>query len=196
MSIPPPSWADYETMFLNWDTALVNSYGGYGSNCYVNAAEFAAFMAQSMEDPTAYTLATTPQRMSSILEATRQIDTMQYVGHRYFVWQSLMFPRRMRGSFPWYSSIPPSSYNYEQQRMAMDVKRANCIQALYILRNGGRNVHLERRVNGIAATSQEVGPVREFYKYNQLAGPPSTILSADTMAVLCSWMTQRRILRG
>lgn len=190
-----PSFANYEQIFLTLDTTLINSYGGHGSNVYCSLQEAAAFFTQSMIDMSAWTSISTLQQMSAILEATRQIDSFQWIGHRFFVWQTLQFPRTTRPIFPWNSSIPPSVFNYEQERQAMDVKRANCIQALYLVRMNGRNIHLERRQQGVTAASQSVGPVHEYFRYNN-ATPQNVVLSTDTLACLSSWAMNRRILRG
>lgn len=194
-----PVW-DYYTVKKNLDTGespnIICEWGGQSSNAYICLSDANSFILNNIVDHLEWTEATSLQMAASLIEATRDIDSRQFVGWRYYDYQKLQFPRRMRGTFPWNNTMPASLSSYEQLRMKDDVKRANCIQALHILRNGGRNIHAERQAMGIAGFSETVGPISESYRYARTGGAVGVTISPEALAVLSPWLQSKKIFRA
>lgn len=180
---------------------IIASWGGQASNCYVAVTEAYSFIATGIVDNLAWTAASTVQREAALIEATRDIDSKEYVGGRYYYDQNLSFPRAVNTGYGWQGPVrtdsSSASYNITLQHMERDVKQANCWQALYILRNGGRNEHQERIAAGIESWSEGVGPMKEYVSYGSGGkGNKMERLSLESKALLSRWMTSRKIARG
>jgi len=174
---------------------LIATWGGNDANAYDTLANVDAFIATSIFSKSEWTELTSSQKTAAILEATRDIDSLRYVGTRYFIEQSLLFPRRIEG--PGY---PGSRINHSitewsetHKRMERDVKAALAYQALHIVRLGGRNLHAENQSQGIKSYSETIGPISESYSYGNASAKR---VGPDALAKLEPWRESKRVLRG
>jgi len=177
-------------------TTIVDSWGGNGSNAYVSLTAASSFITTGVVDSAAWTSATTIQQEAALIEAARDIDSRQFIGSRYYSQQQMEWPRAIppAGTFRT-SAVDPTATSYIQQRMKTQVQCANCIQALYLLRNGGRNQHTEARASGAVRVKEEVGPIKTEYHYGKGGGNLS-ILCPEAISYLSPWLTTRKAFRG
>lgn len=178
---------------------LIESWGGVGSNVYVSLSAANSYITTAIYDSAAWTDATTAQRQAALVEATIQIDRMNFVGSRYYSDQKLEMPRALTfGRYQGFRTTAGTPDSVLQQQMQSDVERATCYQALYVCRNSGRNVHNERIQQGITALSEGVGPVKEFVQYGGSAGKTgrAAVLSQDTLDLLSRWVESAKIWRA
>ena len=146
--------------------SLVASWGGVADNCYVLHSDASSFIVSGVLDKAAWTDATTDIQATALQEATRDIDTRNWFGDRYYYNQALLFPRQMNVAFPWNRTWDGSTiFDVEQTRQRVDVQRATALQAIWLLQNSGKNIHAERMALGIRAISESVGPVKEWVQY-------------------------------
>ena len=75
----------------------------------------------------------------------------------------------------------------------MDVERATCVQAVYILRHKGNNVHIERQNLGIKQLSERVGPISESVSYT---GRGTQVLCKEALEIMRTWLTTQKIYRA
>ena len=61
---------------------LISTYGGKDSNAYISVSDATSFICTSIFDPTAWTSATSIQQCAAILQATKDVDSRQYIGPR------------------------------------------------------------------------------------------------------------------
>jgi hypothetical protein len=159
---------------------LDTTWGGVTANCYVTLAEASLYIGDATNpgykvDPLTWSSATDARKTASLLAATRDIDSQQWIGDRYSITQALEFPRMVGGSddrWPWNQIendqgliMPPNQstqYLFEQLRR---VKAACCEQAFGLIRDGERNEHIERRLMGITSFSESIGPISESASY-------------------------------
>lgn len=182
---------------------LFSSWGGGTSNSYVSLTNANSWITNNVFQYESWTSANYSRRSLALAEATRQIDSRQYIYDRKYSDQALEFPRGIQDQ--WYSSGSYSSDLTEmEQRMQFDVERACCLQALHLLDQSGYTSHSQLMQAGIKAVEKEVGPIRERFEY----GNPFSTSSAVTMKggvtnPLCeaaleylrNWMTSRKIYR-
>src|SRR4051812_41110491 len=119
--------------------AIDSTWGGSDSNSYIDLATADSFITEAVVDPAAWTVATTTQQSAALREATRDIDSQEYLGCRYYEDQMLQFPREFVNGWPWnrVTSGGSTVYSIEQHRMQVAVEQATCYQAVSILRRGG-----------------------------------------------------------
>jgi hypothetical protein len=176
---------------------LIASWGGNlsgGVNAYVNYTDATSFITTAIPDPSAWTNATTATQIAAIIQATMDIDSKDYIGGRYYYDQFLKIPRQLNLSFPWNrTSVSSTVFSVEHARMQEHTKRACCWQALWIIRNGGFQLHAERIAQGVKATSESIGPIKEWIQYS---GTSPAKLCQEAMTLLQPWMNQRRIYRA
>lgn len=174
---------------------VIASWAGTTDNSYISFTAANSYISTSMVDPSAWTDASTAQKEAALMEATRDIDSKQYIGDRYYYEQRLEFPRKVDGSrWPWnYTSSVTPNVDVDQARAQLAVEQATCQQALWILRNSGRNYHNERISSGIKSFSESVGPISESATYG---GGAIERLCPEALAVLSPWFTGRRVYRG
>jgi hypothetical protein len=176
---------------------LIASYGGNGSNSYIDVSQANSFIRSAVFANDEWFELGGASRAAILIQATRDIDSRQYVGHRRFFAQFLEFPRELRSAFPWNRTTQTETVTGDdtQRRMLRDVTEATALQAVFLARSGGRNEHAERLSQGIRSISEGVGPIREFVQYSQRATGGSARLAQDVVARLSEWTTTRRIIR-
>lgn len=175
---------------------LISSWGGPGSNSYPSLTEANSFITTGILDHEAWDAATQQRREAALIEATRSVDSRQYIGVRYNYDQVLEFPRQMSFAFPWNRTNTSSTvFSTTHARMEADVKKAVCEQALFLLRNGGRDFHAENRAAGITEYTETTGPVHEKVVYSG-RGANAGGLCQSALSYLSEWLTSRRVVRG
>lgn len=175
---------------------LIASYGGNGSNSYIDVSQANSFIRTTVLANEEWFELSQRQKEAVLIQATRDIDSRQYVGHRRFFDQFLEFPRQLRSMFPFNrTSTETVTQDEVQRRMLRDVSEACALQAVFLARNGGHNEHAERLSQGIRSVSEGVGPIREFVQYAQRATGGSARLSHEAVTRLAEWTTTRRIER-
>lgn len=176
---------------------LVVSWGGLGSNAYISWTAADSIIQTTAVDATAWTSATTVKQNAAIIQATRDIDSKNYIGARYYFDQTLEFPRQLRSTFPWDRTLGTSILgDVDQARMKRDVEEATALQALYILRNAGRNTHLENIQAGLQQSSEAIGPIKRFFGYAKGANINRVKYSTEAMDLLSDYMVGRNVYRG
>ena len=176
---------------------LIASYGGNGSNSYIDVTQADSFIGSAVFANTEwFTLANT-QREAVLLQATQDVDSRQYIGHRFNFEQLLEFPRQLRSAFP-FNRTSTATINQDtiQRRMQQDVQQATAWQAVKISREGGRNVHIENVKNNIVGISESVGPIREFVQYGQRSTVGNMRIASEALSLLQDWMTGKKIFRA
>lgn len=175
---------------------LISSYGGPDSNSYISITEADSFICSAVFDPSDWTALTDTQKEAALIGASIDIDSRQYVGHRFFFDQHLEFPRQLRSAFPFNrTSAETITQDVNQKRMQRNVQQACAYQALMIARCGGFNVHAERIQSGIKGISESVGPIREFIQYGTRASAAGARLDGRAVTLLQPWLTGRTIRR-
>lgn len=174
---------------------IIASYGGIDDNSYIALTDAASFIETSIVNYTAWTSATTPQREAALIEASRNIDSRNYIGGRYFYDQRLEFPRELQLAFPWNrTSVSSTTFSIEYGRMERAVKEATCWEALAVLRRGGRDKLLEMRNSGVRGYRKQVGPVDEQFQF--ATGMGISMLCPEALTLLAPWQTSRKVYRG
>lgn len=178
---------------------LIDTWGGSTSNVYVGLTAAHSYITSAIYDSTAWTDATTAQREAALIEATIQIDRGHYVGSRYYSDQRLEFPRSLDyGAYRHPFTEIGTPFSTLQAQMKNDVERACCYQALFVARNGGRNLSAERINAGIRSYSEKVGPIQEFVMYGQgqSGAAKAQLLDHTARDILARWREGRKIYRG
>ena len=137
---------------------LDDTWGGGSANVYITLADADALLTFQVLDAQPWTDAEVTPRNAALLTATRQIDSYNWAGGRYFYRQALLFPRVPSGNIwpygPYYGAAEasPSFSDFIEQdeylkRQKTRVKRACALQALWLLRQpSGRNLEREAQV--------------------------------------------------
>lgn len=175
-----------------------SSWGSPNANAYtdINAANVALedYCLESVRKP--WTDASTPDRLSAIRMATRQIDGVAWLGDRLFFNQNLEWPRtdETGARFPWNSSVTVTdTFNIWQTRTKERVLLATAVQALQILTNQGTtSIHRRLQRDGISGYSESTMRVSESYTY----GRPSMFLSAEVITLMREFKGSPRVVRG
>lgn len=174
---------------------LISDWGAANANSYIGLTEANSFITTSIIDSTAWTSATSMAQQAALLEATRDVDSRQYIGGPYFREQNLEFPRALPTAFPWaFTEVSSMLYSVEQRKMKEDVERATCVQALWLLRLNGRNIHAENQAFGIESYSETTGPITDSVRYRKGAGVVGN-LAPEALKYLSDWLTGRRVVR-
>ena len=71
---------------------LIASYGGNGSNSYIDATQATSFIKSATLSFDAWTSLSGAQKQAALQMATRDIESFTYSGFRYFSDQTLQFP--------------------------------------------------------------------------------------------------------
>lgn len=183
---------------LSLGATVVSSWGGYGSNSYVSLTDASSYITNSIIANTSWHTATPIQKVAALLEATRDIDSLNFIGERYYYDQSLSCPRELAISWPYNRTSTSStvfSISYEQQRE--DIRRATCHQAVWLLRNSGINSRAEEVAAGIISSSKRIGPIAESYEYGKGAIATSKQpVCLDAMRFVKRWITSARVVRA
>lgn len=180
---------------------LTTEWGGKDSNSFVAYTEADSYLGSMKLDLTYWTSATTVQRETALLIASRQVDdACHWSGERVYVDQALNFPRVPSGDerWPWVQRTLGGGvtsvntwdiYLTEQRRR---VKQAVCEQAFSLLRDGERNEHLERQAVGIRGFSEGIGPLSESASY----GGTSLSLVPEALKLLMPYRGYPELVRG
>lgn len=187
----PGEWVEF---YVREPSPVDATWGGDSANSYISVVSANAFITSSIVDSSAWTDSTIMQRAAALIEATRDIDSHDYLGCRYYSDQMLLFPREFSGQFPWNRTIGPNNFSTEQTRMQTAVEQATCYQALSILRKGGRDTHQERILSGIERFKQVAGQAEEDITYR--SGGSSSRLCPDAINRLRSYRGQKSVFRG
>lgn len=176
---------------------LISSWGGPDSNSYIDLTQANSFITTAIIDYSGWTALTTPQREAALIQASRDIDSRQYIGARYYFDQRLEFPRVLNSAFPFNRTTTGTiTQDVVQKRMQGQVQEATAQQAAFIAKNSGASQHAENIQAGIVSISESVGPIREFVQYGANARVSSARFSVEALQLLQDWMTGRRIYRA
>lgn len=181
---------------------LINSWGGNGSNAYTTLTAANSIITTTIVgDVSAWTSATTAQKEASCVQATRQIDGLQYIGSRYYWDQLLEFPRELTRRFPYnYTDTATLAGDREQIRQQYHVEVACALQALFLLKNGGLPSNLENQAQGVQSFSEQLGPMSQSVNYGSgsaaAARAPERVLSREALSYLADYKTSRKIYRA
>lgn len=176
---------------------VIASWGGGTSNAYVSITAADSILSTTVVDYTAWTNATTAQREASVVQASRDVDARQYIGHRYYHDQNLEFPRNLTSRFPWnYTNILTTTNDPEQYRMKRRVEEATALQALFLLKNVGQQTHADIIQAGVKSWSEQVGALSTSVNYGSGASVAAAKLSADARVLLSDYLADRRVYRA
>lgn len=178
------------------DNGIIASWGGATDNCYVTLGYANGYILKSIVNHDSWTNATVQQRVSALLQATRDIDSLNFFGNRYFGTQFLEWPRSSNQPWPWNLVAYNQAVNLsvEQVRMKDSVKKACCHQALWILDNQDALVHAKNQAMGVESYYQKLGPLEDEYHYGKSSLPPT--VSPVARKLLSEWITGRKIARA
>ena len=187
---------------------LDSSYGSPKANCYVSLTNATSIILTSSLDYERWEATIVPKQEISLIQGTRNIDSLVYQGGKFFYNQSLNFPRiqpgeglwdQQYGDFPWQyqganlSQLTVNTFNIEYQLQRDAVARANAYQAVHLLRyQKGRNRHRERQLQGIASYSEGIGKLSESYSY----GYTSMSLCAEAYDEIRRYVGAPTLVRG
>jgi len=158
---------------------LVNTWGGKTSNSYVGLTEANSIVSQHSLDFEVWDSVDDDQRARALIAATNNIDSLPWVGARYFWNQKLAFPRTPPGiehpigilqsstdTAQFYTAIENDVYLRDQLHR---VQEATALQALYLLqlRQEGARLqrHRTRQRMGIISWSRSAAGISESYSY-------------------------------
>ncbi len=178
---------------------LISSYGGEGSNSYIDVTQATSFIKSATLNFTAWTDLSGSQKQAALQMATRDIDSFTYSGFRYFSDQTLLFPRQFQSRFPFNRTTSATlGQDITQVRMQSNVQQATALQALKIANDGGSDPHAARIAAGVSGWSEAVGPIRESVQYGKVTQKSSNRSRMDPQAfsLLQEWLTTRRIYRS
>jgi hypothetical protein len=175
---------------------IIASWGGDTSNAYVDLTYANAYMDTKIKK-SAWDSATEPERIASLVEATRTIDSKNWNGVRFYYSQRLEFPRTAydeREGWPEELTTTQTATlgGVEYIRMEERVKDACCEQALYMLETkDDEMLNLQRR--GVTSYSESVGRVSESYSFGSGA---RTQLAPEATRLLAWYKSHPRIQRA
>jgi hypothetical protein len=172
---------------------IIASWGGNLSNCYVSENEASSFITTAIVDCKAWLDSDWRTRKAAMLEATRDIDSMEYIGSVYFYDQLLRFPRQIPTGFPWNKTGTSSTiYTVTMYRMQKNVQHACCWQTLHVLRNRGRDRVLEAITEGQRSGQRGISTATQAIAYSR----DVQRMNPEALALLHEWRTGRRVVRG
>lgn len=180
--------------------SLISSYGGPNSNSYISLTAASSFLETTLigKQLTVWTSLTSVQQAAVLMQATRDIDTRQYLGIRRFYDQKLEFPRQIQSAFPYNrTSTETLTQDVEQKRMQSDVERATAYQAAWLAEFEGLSDDQANIALGIKQFSERVGPISQTVIYGQRTSSGNARLSPQALAHLHPWLISgRRIYRA
>ena len=182
---------------------IISSWGGGTSNSYLAYTHANSLIMNCMLSNSAWTDATPQQRAASLIQATQDIDSKQYLYTKYVSTQILEFPRRLNVGWPqslmtWNST----SLSGLETRMQQDVEYACAHQALFLLRQNTNKKFSDFRDQGISAFRKKIGPIEEEYKFGSTRdeesrpGSKTGRLCSEALSYLSDWLATRAIVRG
>ena len=183
--------------------SLISSWGGTSDTVYALLDEADEYIGSNTlvgykVDITPWTNIGSVQKARLLLAATRLIDNASnYVGDRQFFNQTLEFPRVPAGDdiWPWVNRTltAANTYNIYLTEQKRRVKQATIEQAYALARDGDRDEHTKRQIQGIRSYSESTGPVSESYAYGGVVLP----LCPEAMELLRPYKDPGiRLLRG
>ena len=177
---------------------VIASWGGGTSNAYLDITAADSILSTTVIDYSSWTDATTQKREAAVIQASRDVDSRQYIGVRYYFDQNLEFPRELRSDYPWNRTtvLGTITEDTEQERMQRRVEEATALQALWLLRNSGQNEHMENIAAGVSRKSEELGPIKESVSYKSGVKANKARFHPDAVALLSDYFTGRRIFRA
>lgn len=179
---------------------LIATYGGSGANSYVSLVDANSYIQASKIYFDEWALAEDKQEQACV-QATRDIDSRNWIGYRWFYYQMLEFPRLPPdviypyGSFsradPDDSFVNLTESDEFQRKMKIRVKQATCEQALWRLRSGGYLSHREAQFQGIRSQSRSLR-FSESFGY----GDPDQVLCSEAWDLMRYYRGSPRLVRG
>lgn len=183
------------------NSTIVASWAGQFDNCYVTQDEADKYLVTKDWWSKLWSDATTLAKVACLIQATMDIDGVgRWFNEKFFVWQSLQFPRytNVNGWLP--SGLPDAAYydyiqqDLDQLDMSRRVKKATCEQAFWIMRQGGVNDDLERQQAGISHFAETIGPIHESVSY--VRGAAGQNLCKEAIQYLKVYLSQPKLVRA
>jgi hypothetical protein len=182
-------------------STLDSDWGGATAESYVSLSAAENLVASYVIDHSDWDDASGQTKDAALRMATRQLDSLVYLGSRVSFKQTLKFPRYFsfpsafapsvgRTSVYWNSFASEDGTQFQQK----DVQIATAIQANFLVRQGGRDAHAEAMAAGIRQSSESVGPVRDQFTYTG-AGAPSP-LCTDAIRFINKYRDTKKIYRS
>lgn len=168
----------------SYSSTLDAEWGGSSADSYVSLSDAEDLILDYVVDKVEWDAGTGQKKDAALRMATRQIDSMTFLGSRLDTSQTLKFPRAF--SFP-------CMIDRTASQMESDVRIATIIQAAHLLRKGGRDVHAENIASGIRQSSESVGPIRDQFTYT--GGFPSPICT-DALKFISQYRGAKQIFRA
>lgn len=173
---------------------LVTTFGGTSSNAYADLAyvntyaEEKPFTGQDWTDES-----DDDKKMACIIQATKDIDSLNWFSVPLYTDQVLAFPRAVGwDSQREYNTVDGILSLKEYTRMLNCVKRACAEQALYIYSVGNERENVRLFDDGQAGKSETIGRLSE--SYNIVRAPQ--ILCFEARAALKEYKGAIRLVRG
>ncbi len=156
---------------------IVATAGSHTANSYCTLAEAEATVL-GMLNIAAWTAATTAEKNSALVQATRHIDQITFIGYKYYYLEEDDQDEYQALEFPRLDNIDDEGALFIPQR----VKDACAIQAVCELRrDAAKQAANDIRDSGV--TSYSSG-----YYSETLDGKVASIVSAETKALLRPWI--------
>jgi len=192
------------TEYIPQTPSLISSWGGGTSNSYTSLTNANSWITNNVFEQSAWLAASDTQKSLSLAEATRQIDSRQYIYDRKYTTQSLEFPRGVTAQWELSGAYAVETLSELEERMQLDVERACCLQAVHLIKQQTYKEHEDMVSAGIKATQKTVGPITERYEYGNpytnsagsTQGTRINPLCESSLEYLRNWMTTRKIYRG
>jgi len=182
------------------------TWGGDTSNTYLTVAEASALLTSNVLNFDAWEDADEDQKTRALIVATQNIDTMDWLGARYFYHQKLEFPRTAPGTnFPYIYGTTATGNVYVditesddfQKRLKTRVQLSCSLQALYLLEKNcaSRSVakHRDYQKAGINSWSKSAAGISESYSYDRAS---TVILSPEAFDQLRYYKASPTVSRG
>jgi len=179
-----------------------STFGSSIANAYVSLADADDILTNEVINPSYWTDASTITRQAALVTATRAIDGRNWHGTRYFFKQALQFPRVPPGAvFPYgatsYTEADAAFFDWLAQDEYLTlqksrVEKACAIQALHLIRIGGRDLERESQALGIGSESSSQAGISSSKSYSGR----STGLHPDVMDLLRYYKATPRLVRG
>lgn len=177
-------------------------WAGDNANSYLTIAEADAIVLNEIVEAgyrEAWGCAVPDDKARMLIRSAIDIDSLQYLGSRFFMSQALELPRRYDTAAGTKDPIRLlNDYDAVQSRQARDVKRAAAYQAVwtaYAPASGfDYDIHRFNQNIGISEYSEATGPLREAVKYK---GSGSAVqLSPNVKTILTPYLRGRLVVRG
>ncbi len=166
-------------------STLDYTWGGSMADSYISLTEAETCVAHYVLDSLDWAGASGQTKDMALRMATRQIDSLVYLGTRRIYTQTLKFPR-------WFNY--PGRIDRTEDQVKADIQLATCIQAAYLVRQGGRDAHAENLNAGIRQSSESVGPIRDQFTYT--GGGAPLPLCTDAIRIIGPYRGMRQIFRA